>query len=73
MPRGRAFFHRPSAEAQRDIFVLVEGFYNRARFHSAMGYLRPIQMELKATLNPSIFSTEDQVDCFFMSKIVWDL
>ena len=36
------------AEAQRDIFAYIEGFYNRTRRHSAIGYLSPIEMELKA-------------------------
>jgi putative transposase len=36
------------AEAQRDIFTYIEGFYNRTRRHSAIGYLSPIEMELKA-------------------------
>ena len=36
------------AEAQRDIFAYIEGFYNRTRLHSAIGYISPIQMELKA-------------------------
>lgn len=36
------------AEAQRDIFVFIEGFYNRTRLHSAIGYIAPIEMELKA-------------------------
>jgi putative transposase len=36
------------AEAQRDIFAYIEGFYNRIRRHSAIGYISPIQMELKA-------------------------
>ncbi|WP_442895933.1 IS3 family transposase [Bradyrhizobium sp. AZCC 2289] len=35
-------------EATRDIFAYVEGFYNRTRRHSAIGYLSPIEMELKA-------------------------
>jgi transposase InsO family protein len=35
------------AEAQRDIFAYIEGFYNRTRLHSAIGYIPPIQMELK--------------------------
>jgi putative transposase len=35
-------------EARRDIFVFIEGFYNRIRLHSAIGYIPPIQMELKA-------------------------
>jgi transposase InsO family protein len=36
------------AEAQRDIFAYIEGFYNRTRRHSAIGYISPIEMELKA-------------------------
>jgi putative transposase len=36
------------AEAQRDIFAFIEGFYNRTRLHSAIGYTAPIEMELKA-------------------------
>ena len=35
-------------EASRDIFAYIEGFYNRTRRHSAIGYLSPIEMELKA-------------------------
>jgi transposase InsO family protein len=36
------------AEAQRDIFGYIEGFYNRTRLHSAIGYLSPTEMEQKA-------------------------
>ena len=36
------------AEAQRDIFAYIEGFYNKTRRHSAIGYISPIAMELKA-------------------------
>jgi transposase InsO family protein len=35
-------------EAKRDIFAYIEGFYNRKRRHSAIGYISPIEMELKA-------------------------
>src|SRR5215475_13037397 len=35
-------------EARRDIFVYIEGFYNRTRRHSAIGYVSPIGMEVKA-------------------------
>jgi len=35
-------------EASRDIFAYIEGFYNRIRRHSAIGYISPIEMELKA-------------------------
>lgn len=27
---------------------MIEGFYNRTRLHSAIGYISPIEMELKA-------------------------
>jgi putative transposase len=36
------------AEAAHDIFAFIEGFYNRTRLHSAIGYITPIQKELKA-------------------------
>jgi transposase InsO family protein len=36
------------AEAERNIFAFIEGYYNRTRLHSAIGYISPIQMELKA-------------------------
>ena len=35
------------AEATRDIFAYIEGFYNRTRRHSAIGYISSIEMELK--------------------------
>jgi putative transposase len=35
-------------EARLDIFAYIEGFYNRTRRHSAIGYMSPIEMELKA-------------------------
>jgi len=40
--------YKTRAEAQRDIFAFIEGFYNRTRRHSTIGYIAPIQMELKA-------------------------
>jgi transposase InsO family protein len=36
------------AEAQRDVFAFIEGFYNRTRLHSAIGYISPIEMEQNA-------------------------
>ena len=35
-------------QAERDIFAYIEGFYNQTRLHSAIGYISPIQMELKS-------------------------
>ena len=35
-------------QAERDIFAYIEGFYNQTRRHSAIGYISPIEMELKS-------------------------
>jgi len=35
------------ADATRDIFAYIEGFYNRTRRHPAIGYISPVEMELK--------------------------
>jgi putative transposase len=40
--------YQTRGEAQRDVFAYIEGFYNRVRLHSAIGYIAPIEMELKA-------------------------
>lgn len=34
--------------ARRDLFAYIEGYYNRRRVHSALGYLTPAQAELNA-------------------------
>lgn len=34
-------------EARRDLFAYVEGYYNRQRIHSALGYVTPEQAERK--------------------------
>lgn len=36
-------------EARRDLFGYIEGYYNRARIHSALGYLTPEQAEQMAS------------------------
>ena len=36
---------RTKDEAQRDLFAYVEGYYNRQRIHSALGYITPEQAE----------------------------
>ena len=41
-------WHYTREGARRDIFAYIEGFYNRTRRHSAIGYISPIEMELKA-------------------------
>lgn len=53
-----SFFHALKTElvhqyatrekAIRDIFAYTEGFYNRKRRRSAIGYISPIEMDLKA-------------------------
>ncbi len=35
-------------EAKKDIFEYIEGFYNRQRRHSYLGYLSPVEFEEKA-------------------------
>jgi transposase InsO family protein len=37
-------------EAQSAIFLYVEGFYNRRRRHSTLGYLSPVEFERRAVL-----------------------
>jgi putative transposase len=34
--------------AQRDLFAYIEGYYNRQRLHSAIGYITPEQAECQA-------------------------
>ena len=37
--------YRNQAEARRDIFAYIEGFYNRKRRHSTLGYVSPLAFE----------------------------
>ena len=34
--------------ARRELFAYLEGYYNRQRFHSALGYRTPEQVEQQA-------------------------
>ena len=38
-------------EARAAIFDYIEGFYNRRRLHSALGYLSPVQYDARALCN----------------------
>ena len=58
---GESFFHTLKVElvhqrrwatrdeARRDVFATIEGYYNRQRIHSALGYITPEQAERKAS------------------------
>lgn len=37
--------YQTRAEARTDIFAYIEGFYNRIRRHSSLGYLSPVEFE----------------------------
>jgi putative transposase len=38
-------------EAQTAIFTYIEGFYNRRRRHSTLGYLSPVEFERQASID----------------------
>jgi putative transposase len=42
--------YRTRDEARADVFDYVKRFYNPKRWHSTIGYLSPIDFELKAGL-----------------------
>ena len=58
---GESFFHTLKVElvhqrrwatrdeARRDLFAYIEGYYNRQRIHSALGYITPEQAERTAS------------------------
>jgi transposase InsO family protein len=58
-----AVHHRHYAtreDARRDVFAHIEGFYNRTRRHSAIGYINPDRDGAESSsLTLSIFSRED--------------
>jgi transposase InsO family protein len=46
--KAERVYHRrycTRVEAKTDLFAYIEGFYNRQRRHSALGYLSPVQYE----------------------------
>ena len=40
------------AEARMTVFAFIEGFYNRRRRHSAIGYLSPVDYEHQQAADP---------------------
>jgi len=44
--------YRTRAEASRDIFAYIAGFYNRVRLHSTLGYLSPEEFEVQDGKSP---------------------
>jgi transposase InsO family protein len=40
--------YRSRADARSELFDYIEGFYNGVRIHSALGYLSPIEYELRS-------------------------
>jgi transposase InsO family protein len=41
-------YYRPDRDtARRDLFAYIEGYYNRRRIHSAIGYFTPQQAEAR--------------------------
>lgn len=47
-------------QARRDLFAYIEGYCNRARIHSAIGYITPEQAERTASQTLSTNAGEDQ-------------
>jgi putative transposase len=45
---------KSQAEARRAIFEFIEGFYNRRRRHSALGYLSPADYEHRLAADPGL-------------------
>lgn len=43
--------YRTKAEARQSLFEYIEVFYNRHRRHSYLGYLSPVEYEMRAAYN----------------------
>jgi putative transposase len=44
--------YQTRAQASRDLFSYIAGFYNRVRLHSTLGYVSPEQFEAKNEKSP---------------------
>ena len=42
---GRVF--EDLEQARSEIFIYIEGFYNRTRLHSSLGYQSPLEFEME--------------------------
>ena len=49
--RGRPYHTRQ--DARTEVFAYLEGFYNRSRRHSTLGYLSPVEFEQRAAQSSS--------------------
>ena len=48
---------RNQAEARMAVFAYIEGWYNRHRLHSGLGYLSPVEFERRHCSQPVSEST----------------
>ncbi len=43
----------PRQKAKTEVFEFIEGYYNRMRYHSTLGYLTPIEFEDRNQIQPA--------------------
>ena len=80
LKRKEIYLHtyQDSTEAHRAFFKYIEGWYNRKRIHSAIGYITPQQKEdeelKKAAETVSGFVPSIDIDLFvqlFLSTLIY--
>ena len=49
------------ADARSEVFGYIEGYYNRIRLHSSLGYKSPLEFEKQLKLKNKIRSSESFV------------